>query len=53
MTKTAVSAGQTVKKGQVIGYVGSTGYSTGWHCHFEIYLNGTRVDPMKYYSKVK
>ncbi len=53
MTKTAVSANQKVKKGQVIGYVGSTGYSTGWHCHFEIYLNGTRVDPMKYYSKVK
>ncbi|MBR3593822.1 MAG: peptidoglycan DD-metalloendopeptidase family protein [Clostridia bacterium] len=53
MTKTAVSSGQRVKKGQVIGYVGSTGYSTGWHCHFEIYLNGTRVDPMKYYNKVK
>ncbi len=53
MTKTAVSAGQKVKKGQVIGYIGSTGYSTGYHCHFEIYLNGTRVDPMKYYSKVK
>lgn len=53
MTKVAVSAGQTVKKGQVIGYIGSTGYSTGYHCHFEIYLNGTRVDPMKYYSKVK
>jgi len=53
MTKIAVSSGQKVKKGQVIGYVGSTGYSTGWHCHFEIYLNGTRVDPMKYYNKVK
>ncbi len=53
MTKVAVSVGQSVKKGQVIGYVGTTGYSTGYHCHFEIYLNGTRVDPLNYYSKVK
>ena len=37
MSKIAVSAGQAVERGQVIGYVGSTGYSTGNHCHFEMY----------------
>ena len=42
----AVSAGQYVEKGQVIGYAGSTGNSTGNHLHFEVYQNGTRVDPL-------
>ena len=37
MSKIAVSAGQGVERGQVIGYVGSTGNSTGNHCHFEMY----------------
>lgn len=44
----AVSAGQSVSKGQVIAYAGSTGYATGPHCHFEVRINGEVVDPMGY-----
>ena len=44
----AVSAGEYVEKGQIVGYVGSTGQSTGNHLHFEVYQNGTRVDPLNF-----
>ena len=45
-----VSEGQYVNQGDVIAYAGSTGYSTGAHCHFEVRINGERVDATNYAS---
>ena len=47
-SRLAVSVGQTVKKGQVISYAGSTGKSTGPHVHYEVRINDTAVDPWQY-----
>jgi len=49
-SKIAVSKDEQVYKGQVIGYVGSTGNSTGNHLHFQVYQNGVVADPMGFYT---
>ena len=49
MNSRNATVGQTVSQGQVIGYVGTTGSSTGNHLHFEVRVNGSRVDPVDYF----
>lgn len=48
LSKFSVEAGQRVERGQVIGIVGSTGRSTGTHLHYEIFVNGRRINPLTY-----
>jgi len=51
-SRAIVNEGDTVSKGQVIGYVGSTGWSTGNHLHYEVRINGTRGDSLKLYPEL-
>lgn len=52
-SRTVVSPGSTVSAGQVIGYVGSTGWVTGPHLHYEIHVNGRPYDPLGWYGGSK
>ncbi len=49
MVRIKARDGQRVKRGEVIGWVGSTGASTGPHCHYEVHINGTAVDPVYFF----
>ena len=49
MLRIKARVGQRVKRGDLIGYVGSTGKSTGPHCHYEVHKNGQRVDPVYFF----
>jgi len=53
MSKRAVSVGEVVKQGEVLGYVGSTGASTGSHLHYEVWYNGERTDAELYYPNLE
>ena len=46
----AVSSGTWVNAGDTIAYLGATGNATGTHCHFEVRINGSTVDPTQYFS---
>lgn len=49
LDRVAVQRGSKIKRGDLVGYVGSTGYSTGSHLHYEVILNGKRVNPVYYF----
>jgi len=49
MVRIKARVGQKVKRGEVIGWVGSTGKSTGPHCHYEVHINGQEVDPVYFF----
>ena len=49
MVRIKATAGKPVKRGEVIGWVGSTGASTGPHCHYEVHINGNPVDPVYFF----
>jgi len=49
MVRVKARNGQAVKRGEVIGWVGSTGKSTGPHCHYEVHKNGQKIDPIYFF----
>lgn len=49
MVRVKARAGQAVKRGEVIGWVGSTGKSTGPHCHYEVHKSGNKIDPVYFF----
>jgi len=49
MVRVKSRTGQKVKRGEVIGYVGSTGKSTGPHCHYEVHFRGSKIDPIYFF----
>ena len=49
MLRVKARTGQQVTRGEIIGYVGSTGKSTGPHCHYEIHKNGNKIDPVYFF----
>ena len=50
LSRIVVNAGSTVHRGQIIGYVGATGRTTGSHLHYEIMMNGSRINPLNLLS---
>ena len=48
LSKILVEPGQRVERGQTVGIMGTTGHSTGTHLHYEIFVNGKRVNPLTY-----
>jgi murein DD-endopeptidase MepM/ murein hydrolase activator NlpD len=49
MVRVKVKTGQAIKRGEVIGYIGNTGKSTGPHCHYEVIKRSIKVDPVYYF----
>jgi murein DD-endopeptidase MepM/ murein hydrolase activator NlpD len=49
MSRVKARPGQQIKRGEVIGYVGSTGKSTGPHCHYEVHFRGNKIDPVYFF----
>lgn len=49
MSRVKVKIGQKINRGDIIGYVGNTGKSTGPHCHYEVIKNGRKINPINFF----